>query len=339
MRRTLYYTGYKSWQKAAFRAASKLHAQRPFDLIHQLNITGFREPGYLWKFSDVPFVWGPVGGAANIPNSFLPLMGFGQRLFYRFRNVTNAIQKHTLFRSRKAAERASHIWVVGESNRALVEDIWGRTAEPLLEVGGECHPNGHVRTFDGGKPLRLVWSGQHIGRKALPLLLRALASLNGAIPIALTVLGEGPETSNWKQLAEELRISQFIQWLGRVPRNVAIEAMSSADVFVSTSVLEETSLVVLEALSLGLPVICHDACGMGIAVTDCCGIKVPMHTPALSVAGFADAIKRLATRGDAFRSFSEGALKRAKELDWDSKAATMARTFEQVIAAHRKAAK
>jgi hypothetical protein len=58
MRRTLYYTGYKAWQKAAFRAARELHARQPFHLVHQLNITGFREPGYLWKLPDVPFVWG-----------------------------------------------------------------------------------------------------------------------------------------------------------------------------------------------------------------------------------------------------------------------------------------
>jgi glycosyltransferase involved in cell wall biosynthesis len=341
MRRTLYYTGYKAWQKAAFRVAQALHSQRPFDVVHQLNITGFREPGYLWKLTNVPFVWGPVGGAANIPNSFLPLMGGGQRLFYRFRNITNAVQKHTLVRSRKAARCASHIWVVGEANRALVEDVWGKSAEALLEVGGEAHPSGRVRTFDGSRPLRLVWSGQHIGRKALPLLLRAIASMKKTVsdPVCLSVLGEGPETSSWKRLADQLEISQVVQWLGRVPRDVAIATMSNADAFVSTSVLEETSLVVLEALSLGLPVICHDACGMGIAVTDRCGIKVPMVTPDRSVAGFADAISRLLTGGNAFRDLSAGALQRAEELNWDGKALSIARTYERVIAAHQGAGK
>src|SRR5688572_12241413 len=60
MRRTLYYQGYAAWQRAAYRIASTLHAQRPFDLIHHLNISGYREPGHLWKLP-APFVWGPVG--------------------------------------------------------------------------------------------------------------------------------------------------------------------------------------------------------------------------------------------------------------------------------------
>ena len=110
--------------------------------------------------------------------------------------------------------------------------------------------------------------------------------------------------------------------------------MADADAMVSTSVLEETSLVVLEALSLGLPVVCHDACGMGVAVTDECGIKVPMHTPDQSVAGYAAALSELALGGPRFESLSRGALARARELDWDNKAAAMARTYESVISAN-----
>ena len=67
--------------------------------------------------------------------------------------------------------------------------------------------------------------------------------------------------------------------------------MRDADVFVFTSLQEGTSTVVMEALALGLPVICHDACGMGVAVNERCGIKVPMISPGLSQGGFAAAIR------------------------------------------------
>ena len=334
LRRTLYYTGYRAWQRAAFRAARELHARRPFDLVHQLNITGFREPGYLWQLPDVPFVWGPVGGAANVPPAFLPMMSGRDRLFYRLRNVTNAVQKRTSSRCRRAAARAGHIWVVGDANRRLVEEVWGCPADPMLEVGGERHPDGRVRTYDGSRPLRLVWSGQHIGRKALPLLQLALASLGGKPAVELTVLGEGPETAAWKALAQRLGIAPLVRWTGRLPRDAALREMAAADAFVSTSVLEETSLVVLEALSLGLPVVCHDACGMGVAVTDACGIKVPLQDPEASVAGFTAAVKQLAAGGKRFEQLSAGALARAEELSWDRKAAAMADTYEQLIARH-----
>jgi glycosyltransferase involved in cell wall biosynthesis len=338
MRRSLYYTGYKSWQRAAYRVARELHARQRFDLVHQLNITGFREPGYLWKLPNVPFVWGPVGGAANIPSPFLSLMSVRERWFYRLRNVTNAMQKRMLSRCRKAANRGSHIWVVGDANRRLVEETWGQTAEPMLEVGGEVSALGKVRTFDGSRRLNVVWSGQHIGRKALPLLLYALAKVHATTPVKLTVLGDGPETPTWKSLAEKLDVSPLLNWTGRVSREHAIREMSDADAFISTSVLEETSLVVLEALSLGLPVICHDACGMGVAVTDACGVKVPMRTPESSIAGFAQAIQKLSTAGaESFAKLSRGALDRARELSWDAKAAAMAQTYERVISTYSQA--
>jgi hypothetical protein len=77
---------------------------------------------------------------------------------------------------------------------------------------------------------------------------------------------------------------------------------------------------------------------MGVAVTDNCGIKAPMRTPYESVAGFAAALNELALGGPRFESLSRGALARARELDWDNKAAAMARTYESVISANTAAA-
>jgi glycosyltransferase involved in cell wall biosynthesis len=332
LRRTLYYAGYRAWQRAAFRAAKAMHAAEPFDLVHQLNITGFREPGDLWRLP-APFVWGPVGGAANVPAAFMPLMGARDRLFYTARNFANTIQQKMRRRCRRAARRASHVWAIGDANRRLVEDTWGRPAEPMLEVGGERHPEGRVRTYDGSRPLRLAWSGQHVGRKALPLLLRALHGIGDATPVHVTVLGDGPETAAWKQLAARLGTADKLRWTGQLCRADALREMSAADAFVSTSVLEETSLVVLEALSLGLPVVCHDAYGMGVAVDETCGIKVPMRTPDASVAAFADAVRSLASAPARVRVLSEGALARAEALSWDRKARQIADTYERVVAA------
>ena len=65
-----YYWGYNCWQKEAFKKAQELHTLNNFDLVYQLNMIGFREPGYLWKL-DIPFIWGPTNGFHSIPFSFL----------------------------------------------------------------------------------------------------------------------------------------------------------------------------------------------------------------------------------------------------------------------------
>ncbi len=42
----LYYSAYKAWHREALAAASQLNAQAPFDIVHQLTYTTYREPGY-----------------------------------------------------------------------------------------------------------------------------------------------------------------------------------------------------------------------------------------------------------------------------------------------------
>jgi glycosyltransferase involved in cell wall biosynthesis len=333
MRRTVYYAGYRAWQRAAYRAATRLHAERPFEIVHQLNSTGFREPGYLWKLP-VPFVWGPISGAANVPPPFLAMMGVRERLFYRWRNILNSRHKRTALRCREAARRARQVWAVSDADRELVES-WDCPAEAMNEAGASPRPDARPRRRDASRPLRVVWSGQHIGRKALPILLQAIAQLRRAegLVVDLTVVGDGPESARWRALADELDVGSCTRWTGWLTQTQALAEIARGDVLAFTSVLEGTPHVVLEALSLGLPVVCHEACGMGSAVTDACGIKVRLRDPQTSVDGFAAALRHLALDEPQFARLSAEALERARELSWDAHARRMALTYERVLTA------
>ena len=324
-----YFVGYAAWQRAALKEARALHGQKPFDLAHQLTITGFREPGYLWKLP-IPFVWGPVAGASDIPWPFFSMLGRRDRIFYGLKNIVNASHKRTKFRSRRAARHARHIFVNAEDNRALVTDRWGCPSEVLLDTGAPA-PAATARQFDGSRPLGIVWSGLHVGRKALPILLYAMAKTPGNL--RLTVLGAGRETAAWQSLANSLGLGEKITWAGQLPRDQAMSRMAEADVFAFPSLQEGTSNVVMEALSLGLPVICHNACGMGVAVDETCGIRIAMTDPATSIAGFSMALARFLSEPPLVARLSAGALARAEELSWDRKAAHIAAVYEKVLSA------
>jgi glycosyltransferase involved in cell wall biosynthesis len=143
------------------------------------------------------------------------------------------------------------------------------------------------------------------------------------------VIGMGPETAMWKRLATSLGVT--VHWLGRLEHNQALAEMNRADVFFFSSLQEATSTVVMEALSIGLPVICHDACGMGVAVTDDSGIKVSLIDPQTSIAGFAAALDRLLQKPTEVSLLSEGALSRSKQMTWDAKITDILRAYEQVL--------
>ncbi len=334
LRQTLYYAGYSAWQREAYRVAALLHQQQPFELVHHLNIVGFREVGHLWKL-DCPFVWGPITGSQTIPWSFMKYFSATDRVIYGARNITNAVQMRTKLRSRAAARKARHLWVVSESDRKMVCGLWGCSAEHMLETGTSILEGASPRSYDRRRPLQICWSGLHHGRKALPLLLYAMDQCREPSHVELTVIGGGTETARWKRLADSLPNKPLVRWLGQLDHNTALAEMNKADIFVLSSLQEATSTVVMEALSLGLPVVCHDACGMGWAVTTECGIKIPLVDPQTSITGFTTALDHLREYPEDVSALSMGALRRAKQLTWDKKVGEMLATYKEIFSESR----
>ena len=313
----LFYRGYRRWQRQALRIARELHAAQPFDLTHHLNFIGFREPGEIWKLG-LPHFWGPVSGSPMVPWAFLVTFSPGQ--FYRWggRNLGNWWQIRTSRICRAAALASSRIWAVSASDMEVVEKHWKVKASPLLETGAHIAPGSRVRFRHTGEALRIIWSGRFDPIKVLPVVFAALEQV-GDRPWELHILGDGPEKSRWRRAEASHRLSGKVIWHGMLPLAEALKVMDQGHVFLHSSVKEGTPHVVLEALAMGLPVICHDACGMGVAVDERCGIKVPLRDPLTSSNGFSRAIGRFLDDESLVSRLSEGAIRRASELSWDSK--------------------
>lgn len=61
---------YRKWHKFAYNTALDIIRHQHVDVIHYLNPIGFKEPGYLWKIKDIPYVWGPLQGVENRPLAY-----------------------------------------------------------------------------------------------------------------------------------------------------------------------------------------------------------------------------------------------------------------------------
>jgi glycosyltransferase involved in cell wall biosynthesis len=325
---SLYYAAYHAWQKKAFAVAQDLHSVRPFDLAHQLTYTTYREPGYLWRLP-VPFFWGPIAGAADVPLSFAGVLGVRGTLAFGFRRVANAIQRRVSNRAKLAAQKAELVWTCTEAEQRLIER-WGGRAEMGRDTGTVVLTDKH-RTRRDSDSLEIAWSGLHVARKAMPIMLEAVARLKAKVRVTLHVLGAGPETQACREIARRLGIDGSIVWHGHLPHREALDVMGRTDVFVHSSLLEGTSSVVLEALSLALPVICHDTCGMATAINEDCGIKIPLQNPETSVSGFAQAIERIALDPQLYERLSLGALERARELTWDRKVERISEAYADAV--------
>ena len=173
------------------------------------------------------------------------------------------------------------------------------------------------------EPLRILWSGVMQLRKALPLLIDALAQMPRDVPYCLRVLGKGKYLESWRRLARRRGIDRRIEWLGWLPHEQALRQYAWADVFAFTSLRNTTGTVIAEALAAGLPVVCLDHQGAHDVVTEDCGIKIPVTTPREVIGGLREAFVRLARDPAEGERLSRGAVQRAgiffgpvKEIKW-----------------------
>ena len=326
----LFYAALRFWHRAAHRHAALLDPS-VFDVIHHITPIAFWGGSDLWRFGR-PYVWGPVSGAGRLSLKFAGWAGRRMLLFEILRAWFNSFHALTSISLRRSVRRTAFVLTVGPEESDLFLRLGATMPIAMIESAAPAAsstPRG--ARYDGSSRLRLLWAGQHIDRKALPLLLHALASSPVRERVELHVLGGGPRTEEWQQIARRLGLVDSVFWRGHLAHDEAIAAMRNADLLIHTSVREGTPHVVLEAMAQGLPIICHDIAGMSVAVTDQCGIKVPLVDPATSIAGFRKAVERFAETPPLLHALSTGAAARAAELTWEAKAAEIAHIYERCV--------
>lgn len=326
-----YYWYYRRWHQDALVLAKKLHREVGFDLAHQLTMVGYREPGYLWQLG-IPFVWGPIGGMGFFPWQFLSSMGWYGALYYLGYNIYNMLQMNFAQRPRSAAKAAGvGLIVATRENQLGAERYWGCASTLLSEVGIPKISLKTPRQRLPSEPLRIVWAGLHIPRKALNLALQALGSLPIGCKWEFHVLGTGPRSEAWKRLAADLHIGNSCHFHGWLSREETMEIMQTCHVMLITSLRDLTSTVTLEAISLGLPLICLDHCGFSDVVDDKCGIKVPVLGPKEVVRGIATVVARMENDETLRMKMAEGAFRRASDFYWPKKVQVVDGIYRRVI--------
>ncbi len=319
------YEAYKHWQKLAMAYVKKLHITEHFDLVHQVNVCTFREPGYTFDLG-IPYLWGPVGGSQNFPVPFLTALPPKEALKEGLRGIANQLTLHHP-RVRRAARRAAYVIGANSVNRRDFYRAFGRDVELLLETGLHAVEQPDRSRFTARvsdklaghapRPLRLLWSGEHHTRKALPVLLRALVRLQATTAWQLDVLGRGPMTTAWAREVERLGLKEKVRFLGQQAFPDAVAEMHKADVLCFTSLRDTSGNVVLEALAAGVPVLCFDHQGVGDMVDSSCGVKIAVTFPKRAYKDWADAIEALAADPDRLFALSHGATERAEKFLWE----------------------
>ncbi len=178
--------------------------------------------------------------------------------------------------------------------------------------------------------LTALFVGHNPALKGLEPLLRALAERSwrdpSSRPIHLLVVGGGA-TARYRRLAARLGLADTVHLVGFVPDVRA--CYWSSDFFVQPTYYDPCSLVVLEALACGLPVITTACNGAGELMAD--GREGYILTAPDALGELVGALDRMAD-DHARRTMATHAARLGREQTLDAHVARLIKVFEEVAA-------
>lgn len=313
-----FYYYYKRWQKKTLNIALDIIENNHIDIIHQFNMIGFREPGYLWKIKEKPFVWGPVDAKENFPVAFLQDADIKTYFKTYLKNYITKLQLKRSRRVRNAVGNAKYVVAASSESILSFKKYFGIDSIIINETG--CYTDNTTKIkLVNEKTLHLLWVGKFEFRKQLQLALKIMTGLKD-LEIKLHIVGgKKDEEEKYKTLTKGLGISEQCIWHGILPHIEVQQLMQTSDMFLFTSVAEGTPHVVMEALGNNLPIICFDCCGHGDSVSEDVGIKIALSNPEQAIKDFVEKISFVYYNREILKQMSKNCKNRQQELSWESK--------------------
>ena len=324
-------TGGSWWRKIAWakRAAAAVRTRRSeFDIVHQTTFHTFRVPFYAASLG-IPSIWGPMAGGEKTPPGFDSLLG-ASAVSERKREAQN-LRWLRWSRVQKALRDTNCIFASNRTTRDfLPEFARGKSVivpPNTLRAGDAPRPREHSAVSG---QLKLIYAGNCVDTRSIPVVMRAMRDQQG---VELTVAGTGPALESWKNEARLIGLGERVVFVGSVPREKLVSLYDAADALVFPALRDSGGSALLEAMSIGLPVVCLDWAGPGEMVDDSSGIKVAVKNPAQVIEDLASAFARLRDDSTLGPRIAASAGSRVREcFTWDAKCALLESTYARLLA-------
>lgn len=304
------------------------------DLIHQPIPVSPLSPSNLHRFGK-PLIIGPMNGNMNFPQGYNDYERATERLML---NLTRKLAP-AINRLSPGKHHARALIVANQRTRDALDFLPHAHVIELVENGVDLELFEHRRTTKPSQPgrLQLVYMGRLPDWKALDITLHAIskARTSGA-DITLDILGDGSQRRRLEKLILQLDLDQHVRFQGFLPQEKCAEFLRVSDALILNSLRECGGAVVLEAMSVGLPVIVSDWGGPADYVDPSCGMLVH-PVPRQSFADrLADAMVRLANDIDLRTRMGDAGVQKVRaQFDWNKKVDMMLGIYADALSGKR----
>jgi len=327
--------------------------QFAFDLAHHLNFNNDWTPSFLWLLGK-PFIWGPIGHHPKIPTEYIRPYGKKAVLLEQIKWAVkkcfwtfDPFLKITKWKAQKIIALNTSVREVLniKGDKLIVVPAAGterpmNSPQPALKKRGSQFRNeiSDNKSENFNNKFTVLSIGRLVALKGFDITIDAFAKFYNTLPEAekkntqLVIIGKGPQKKLLDKSIEKYNLPLhsilYFDWMDRAALSKYYRA---AQVFFFPS-HEGAGMVVPEALSYGLPVICFDNVGPGELMNKTCGISVPYSNRATSIQAFSDALTRLYINTDYRNTLSKNAYQRFEErFTWEGKGLTIQEIYENAM--------
>ena len=296
-------------------------------VVHQPIPVSPRAPSLLYGMR-APVVIGPMNGGMQYPPAF--------------RATESALVRVSIALGRAISGTVNTL-LPGKRNAALLLVANPRTQQaiPIKPRGQvlELVENGvdlnrwHTRPESPAHSARFLFLGRLVDWKALDIVLHALRQVPTA---TLDVVGDGAMRSAWQQLSRDLGLADRVHFVGWRTQTECAALLAASTALVLPSLFECGGAVVLEAMSVGRPVIATRWGGPADYLDDTCGILIDPTSRQALTASFATAMRQLAADPDRCTVMGRNGRRKVEEqYDWEKKVDTVIGLYRQLLAGVR----
>lgn len=324
------YLFYFFWQLGAYLEVKKIVKKIKFDYTMHLSFGSIWMPTFI-PFLGIPFIWGPIGGGEGIPDNYLSRFSLKQKLTQKFRKVlikTILINPLTFF----SCYKATSILVRTKDTYNIIPNRYKNKTKIILETGMEFNEFKNIKKiWRKNNICNIIYTGRLIQLKNLEIALKSLSKVQTKEIFKFTIIGRGSLKQNLETLCKKLNLNTSVEFVNEISRKEVLQKLSESDLYLFLSLKEGGAWSLMEAMGIGLPVICMNLSGMQIITNKECALQIEPSNYEETEEKVQEALEKLIDNPEFCSEMGKKGRERIKtEFNWEKKGEFMESLFKEI---------
>ena len=199
--------------------------------------------------------------------------------------------------------------------RRVVE--WGAPAHKVVTIHNGFDPRAFSPSVihkDSPTDKTVLFTARRLVEKnGLEYLIGAMPNIIAHHDARLVIAGDGPHKNFLKKLVAQHNLQEVVSFVGAVPHTELPQFISACDIVVIPSLMEASSLFLIESMASNRPVVATNVGGIPEILKENCGLLVPPR----DASALSEAINQLIADDSLRDNLAEAALLAVKPLTWE----------------------